>query len=267
MKIALIELEKLYARGNEERFAGNYNEAVKHYRKASKNGHAEATFTLAVFYLWGIVFRRDVKMAEDYFDCALAQGSLTAIKTLELKDEILSPLFRCTVKFAKKKNSHRWPSLIFDYKDHFQLRVPAFECLEVDSPTTWFAGLDKAHDVLGGILISVAFLNGLDICLDQEYGFGKLKEIVDYSENDPHYGEALYQYGLCYMDGTGVEKSISTAIDLFKEAAQLKHLSSVQLLCDYYKSLEPTIGNQSDANKWVEEYREIERYWKQQDVE
>ncbi len=62
---------------------GNYQEAVRWYRKAAEQGHAKAQYNLGVMYYNGFGVTQDRTEAKKWWEKSAAQGNQTAINNLK----------------------------------------------------------------------------------------------------------------------------------------------------------------------------------------
>ena len=189
-KLTKQEIEKYYNDGVKAHNAGNYSEAVRLYRKAAEQGHADAQFNLGYCYDNAIGVTQDNDKAIKWYRKAAEKGCEGAYYNL-FKCLFYNKISDSTITKENIIEAEKW------------LRKSAE------------SGSAEMQFELGNFLCEFAYPGRVDN-----------KEAIQWYQKSAKQGyiEAQYHLGMCYEWGIGIEKeNLNEAAKWYRKAAEKGH--------------------------------------------
>ena len=262
---AMCNLGNCYYNGNG--VEKNDEEAVKWYKKAAEEGNARAMNNLGNCYENGEGVEKNDEEAVKWFTRAAELGHIGAVKNLarcyrdgdgveeddakafELYQQILAS-DEATEK--QKEDAHEEIAKAYFFGNGTEWSIPLahWHFKQAGHPHWYYWMLIPAVVVLGFILLFKVLIPALGQLIKKIIIQRKVKKA------EAGNAEAMYELGVCYANGNGVEKDETEAIKWLEKAAELGYTNAnaatVLGLCYYNKK------NYSEAIKWLEKAVELD---------
>ena len=175
-----IDAEECFQRGKKFYNSKDYAEAVKWYRKAAEQGHADAQYNLGICYRNGYGVTQDNDEAVKWYRKAAEQGLASA---------------QCNLGYCYEKGK----GVPQDEKEAVKWYRKAAE-----------QGLAEAQNNLG-----ICYEKGIGVPQDEKEAVKWYRKAAEQG-----HVKAQFLLGFCYERGDGVSKDINEAIKLYRKAAE-----------------------------------------------
>ena len=224
----------------------NEAEAVKWYRKAAEQGHADAQFDLGYCYKEGEGVTQDYSEAVKWYRKAAEQGHATAQNNLGYcyekghgvpKD--YSEAVKWYRKAAEQGNARSQYNLAICYDNGEGVAVNKKEAAK------WYCKAAEQGDARSQYNLAICYDKGQGVT--QDYS-----EALKWYRKAAEQGDAAAQriLGVCYEYGQGVPHDYSEAVKWYRKAAEQGHANAQYNLGYCYKYGTGVTKDYSEAVKW-----------------
>lgn len=222
------------------------SKAIEYYVKSAKNGNRKAMLDLANIYRKGIGIEKKIDDAVYWYERAALLEDNKAINELiklyknDLKNENMSRNWE--IKCSEQILSNYEAILADIYK---QKNADS----EKDNIIKWYLRSQEKGNISGTYGLALCYNEGIILPLDLQKSFDLMKSLADRD-----YPNALYEIGLKYYRGEGVEKNDVFAFKVIEKAANMSHQKAIYQLAYFYKY---GIGTEKNIDAALSELKKI----------
>jgi len=225
---------------------GLQRRAVKWYREAAEQGHAEAQYNLALCYYWGAGVLEDKSEAVEWCRKAAEQGCAEAQYNLgicyELGDGVPQDKLE-GVKWFRKAAEQGFVDAQYNLGWHYAHGDGVAQ--DKSEAVKWYRkAAEQGH---------AAAQNNLGNCYTHGEGVAQdTSEAVKWYRKAAEQGNPNAQYNLagCYARGDGVRRDTSEAVKWYRKAAERGHAYAQYYLGWHYAHGDGVAQDKSEAVKW-----------------
>lgn len=188
--VRLESCEDCYQRGEEHYDRDECTDAVKWWRKAAEQGHAESQYSLGYCYMHGLGVRKDYETSAMWYQKAAAQGHVKA---------------------------QRFLAIFYDFGWGVSINI--------QESTKWWRKAAEQGDAEAQYNLANAYYYGRGIPIDYNEAARWYRKAAEQNDAD-----AMFSLGICYECGDGVPHSKAAAAECYRAAAALGHESAQRYL-------------------------------------
>ena len=216
----------------------NYDNALKYWALAAKQGNPQAVAAMALCYQFGHGARQDSTLAVGLYKKAIEMGNKNVIPTLEKMDEANKGLLPARILkecyqngLGTEKNPEKLAYYLTkiaesgDIDSQYELAQLCLNTKKSEEAVKWFKKAADAGNV--GAIYYKGWLTfkGQGTAQDKAEGIKLITQAAD-----SNFIMAQYRMGQIYYDGDGIEKDYAKAVDYFTKAAHKNNADAKWML-------------------------------------